>query len=216
MSDDDNKLAGDQNDDDEQEVEVEELTDEDKALAGIGSGDDDDDGDDDGDDGSSPTTTTTVAQSTFVTKEGLKKLKDELEHLENVKRREVAQRLKEAIAYGDLSENSEYQDAKEEQAFVEGRIAELHEMIKSAKIIAEKTGGKSVVRMGSTVTVQNLTDKDEPETYTIVGSTEASPLNNKISNESPIGAAVLEKGVGDEVIVKAPAGQFTYKIVKIK
>jgi transcription elongation factor GreA len=157
-----------------------------------------------------------VEQKTFVTREGLKKLKEELDYLENTKRKENAARLKEAISFGDLSENSEYEDAKNEQALTEGRIAELAAMVKTAKIITEKKSKSAVVKIGSTVKIQNLTDKDKPETFTIVGSTEADPSEAKISNESPIGMAILDCKSGEEVIVKAPAGELKYKILEIK
>lgn len=153
----------------------------------------------------------------LVTKEGLTKLKEELFHFKDVRRKDVAKRLKEAISYGDLSENSEYEEAKNEQAFIEGRIIELEKMIDNAKIIME--GIKSTdatVQIGTTVTVQNLTDNDEPETYTIVGSTEADPTINKISNESPIGSALLGKTKNDVIKVKVPAGIMEFKIMKIK
>lgn len=154
----------------------------------------------------------------LITKEGLQKLKEELELLKSSKRKEVAQRLKEAIAYGDLSENSEYEEAKNEQAFVEGRIIELEKKIKNAKIIKESPSGKSakVVQIGTTVTIQNVSAKSEEETYTIVGSTEADPLNHKISNESPIGKAIIGKAKGETVEVEAPAGLFQYKINALK
>ena len=156
------------------------------------------------------------SEETLVTKEGLKKLKEELDLLKTVRRKEVAQRLKEAISYGDLSENSEYEEAKNEQAFVEGRILELEEKIKSAKIITEKksAGGKEVT-IGSTVTVVNKTDGDEPETYTIVGATEADPFDHKISNESPIGKSLLGKRKGDSTKVNTPSGTIQYEIVKV-
>ncbi|MCF7846224.1 MAG: transcription elongation factor GreA [Candidatus Peribacteraceae bacterium] len=192
-----------------------ELTEEDLTLAGKSTAGDDsasaDEGEDEGEDGSAGGDD----QQTLVTREGLKKLKDELEELENVRRREVAARLKEAISFGDLSENSEYEDAKNEQALVENRIAELKRMIKTAKIITEKKSSGKIVKIGSTVTIQNLTDKDEPETYTIVGSTEADPTSAKISNESPIGIAIMDKEQGEEVMVTAPAGELKYKIVKV-
>ena len=146
-------------------------------------------------------------EETLVTKEGLKKLKDELEFLKNTKRKDVAQRLKEAISYGDLSENSEYEEAKNEQAFVEGRIIELERKIKNAKIISEhdaKKTGKEV-NIGSHVTVQKVGGHDEPESYTIVGATEADPFDHKISNESPIGKAVLGNVKGDTVKVPTPS-----------
>jgi transcription elongation factor GreA len=156
-------------------------------------------------------------EQTLITKEGLKKLKEELEYLKTVRRKEVAQRLKEAISYGDLSENSEYEEAKNEQAFVEGRILELELKVKNAKIIAERhtdRRGKEV-NIGSTVTVQNVTDKDEPETYTIVGATEADPFDAKISNESPIGRALLLKHKGDTVDVPTPSGTYTYEVLNV-
>lgn len=155
---------------------------------------------------------------TLVTKEGLKKLKEELEHLKTVRRAELAQRLKEAISYGDLSENSEYEEAKNEQAFVEGRILELEQKIKHAKIISEKKvdlrRGKDI-DIGTTVTVKNRTEGEDPETYIIVGSTEADPLEHKISNESPIGRALLGKKKGDLVEVPTPAGKFKYEVLKV-
>lgn len=152
----------------------------------------------------------------LLTKEGLQKLKEELEYLQKTKRKEVADRLKEAISYGDLSENSEYEEAKNEQAFVEGRIIELEKKIKNAKIITEKHAKKAAVQVGATVKVQNLSDKKaEPETYTIVGSTEADPLQHRISNESPVGEALLGKVKGDTVMVKVPAGEVEYKIVDL-
>jgi len=193
----------DDNDNDSKTIAGESTIDDDDASA---TGDDDDASDDDAND---------EAQQTLVTKEGLKKLKEELEELENVKRKEVAQRLKEAISFGDLSENSEYEDAKNEQALVETRIAELKQKIKTAKIITEKKGSGKTVKIGSTVRIENLTEKDEPETYTIVGSTEADPTAAKISNESPIGAAIMDKNQGDEVTVQTPAGEMKYKIVKV-
>ena len=154
---------------------------------------------------------------TLVTKEGLKKLKDELEELKTVRRQEVAQRLKEAISYGDLSENSEYEEAKNEQAFVEGRILELEGKIKSARIISAKgeAGYGKEVTIGSTVAVQNKTEHGEPETYTIVGSTEADPMERRISNESPIGRSFLGRKKGDTVSVATPSGTFKFEILKV-
>ncbi|TSC57283.1 MAG: transcription elongation factor GreA [Candidatus Peregrinibacteria bacterium Greene0416_62] len=155
---------------------------------------------------------------TLVTKEGLKKLKEELEYLKTVRRKEMAQRLKEAISYGDLSENSEYEEAKNEQAFVEGRILELEQKIKNAKIISEKkvdTKRDKDIDIGTTVTVRNRSEGEDPETYIIVGSTEADPLEHKISNESPIGRALLGKRKGDIVEVPTPAGKFKYEVLKV-
>lgn len=155
-------------------------------------------------------------EQTLVTKEGLKKLKDELEYLKTTRRAEVAQRLKEAISYGDLSENSEYEEAKNEQAFVEGRILELEQKIKNAKIISDKKETKhKEVEIGSTVTVRNTTDDDEPEKFTIVGSTEADPLDRKVSNESPIGKSLLGNRKGDVVKVNSPSGILSYEIINV-
>jgi transcription elongation factor GreA len=154
---------------------------------------------------------------TLVTKEGLKKLKEELDHLKSVRRREVAQRLKEAISYGDLSENSEYEEAKNEQAFVEGRIIDLEEKIKHAKIITEKRTivGKEIT-IGSTITIRRQEkESDEPETYTIVGATEADPFKQKISNESPIGRSLLGRYKGDKLTVQTPSGNVAYEIIKV-
>lgn len=154
--------------------------------------------------------------TTFVTKDGYKQLQEELELLKTIRRKELAKRLEEAISYGDLSENSEYEEAKNEQAFVEGRILELEEKIKHAKIIATGKHGK-LVELGSVVVIQRVKPHEgELEEYTIVGSTEADPLNKRISNESPIGAALLDRKVGDIMDVKVPAGKVAYKIVKLK
>lgn len=152
----------------------------------------------------------------LITKEGLDKIREELEYLKNVKRKEVAQRIKEAVSYGDLSENSEYEDAKNEQAFVEGRIAELEEKVKYAKIIEEVQKRGRSVQLGSRVTLRALNKKKADETYYIVGSTEANPVENKISNESPVGRAVLDKRVGDTLKVQVPAGFVEYEIVGLE
>ncbi len=161
------------------------------------------------------------SEEVLITKEGLKKLKDELDFLKTTKRGEIAARLKEAISYGDLSENAEYEEAKNEQAFIEGRILELEKQVKNARIITEhapssaKAARGKAIDIGSIVTVRNKTDDDEPETYTIVGSMEADPIEHKISNESPIGRALLGREKGDTVDVVAPAGKFKYEIVKV-
>jgi transcription elongation factor GreA len=154
---------------------------------------------------------------TLITKEGLEKIKEELNFLKEVKRKEVAERLKEAISYGDLSENAEYEEAKNEQAFVEGRILELEEKIKYAKIIDERAKKGALVQLGSKVVIQNLSSKTKAEEeYTIVGSTEADPINHKISNVSPVGKALLDRRAGDIVKVTAPAGVMEYKISQVK
>ncbi|SEM72636.1 transcription elongation factor GreA [Lihuaxuella thermophila] len=151
----------------------------------------------------------------LLTEEGLEKVKQELEYLKTQKRHEVAQRLKEAIAQGDLSENSEYDAAKEEQAFIESRIITLENMIRNAKIINSQHIDKNIVNVGSKVTIQELPDGDT-ETYTIVGSAESDPLSGKISNESPIGAELIGKKVGDTVDVPAPSGTIQFKIIEIE
>ncbi len=153
----------------------------------------------------------------YVTKEGLKKLETELDHLKTKRRREVAQRLKEAISYGDLSENSEYEEAKNEQAFVEGRILELEEQVKHAKVIKGKAKTGKVVELGSKVVLALIKGgkEQDAEEYTIVGSTEADPLANMMSNESPVGSAILGHKVGQVVDIKVPAGKVTYKVKKI-
>ena len=155
-------------------------------------------------------------EETLLTKEGLKKLKEELEALKTVRRKEVSQRLKEAISYGDLSENSEYEEAKNEQAFIEGRILELEMKIKSAKIIVEKAQDKrgKEANIGSSVTIRNIRGAEE-ETYTIVGATEADPFERRISNESPIGKALLTKTRGETIKVTTPSGIVEYEVVKV-
>lgn len=153
----------------------------------------------------------------LITKEGLEKIKEELNYLKEVKRKEVAERLKEAISYGDLSENAEYEEAKNEQAFTEGRILELEEKVKYARIIDDKTKKGAIVQLGSKVVIQNLTGKTKSEEeYVIVGSTEADPINHKISNVSPVGKALLDKRVGEVIKVMAPAGVIEYKIIQVK
>ena len=154
-----------------------------------------------------------MSHAIYVTADGLKKLEEELETLRTVKRAEVAQRLHEAMEDGELIENAEYEAAKNEQAFVEGRILELEHMIAQAQIIQPKKSG-GVVRIGNTVVVQE--GSNPPETYTIVGAAEANPKDGLISNESPLGQALLERKIGDEVDVKAPAGVLRFKIVKMK
>ncbi len=158
-------------------------------------------------------TTTQDENKVLITKAGLKKLQEELDHLKTKGRKEVSERLAEAISYGDLSENAEYDEAKNQQAFIEGRIIELEEQIKNAEIITEGTK-KGTVQIGSTVTLQRKGDKEKHE-YTIVGSTEADPIMRKISNESPVGSAILGKKAKDTVTVTAPGGDFEYTVVKV-
>ncbi|WP_027415796.1 transcription elongation factor GreA [Aneurinibacillus terranovensis] len=150
----------------------------------------------------------------ILTAAGLQKLEDELEQLKTVKRREVAQRIKEAISYGDLSENSEYEEAKNEQAFIEGRIITLEKMLRNARVISGDEVDTGVVSVGSTVRVKDLEFGDVVE-YTIVGSAESDPMQNKISNESPVGIALLGKTKGSVVDVNVPAGVIRYEILEI-
>ncbi len=151
-------------------------------------------------------------QVTYLTREGLKKLEDELEHLRTTRRAEVADRLHQAMEDGELIENAEYEAAKNEQAFVEGRILTV-EMILSDAVIIEENGPSGVVRVGSTVRVQE--DGGKPEKYTIVGAAEANPAKGLISNESPLGRSLLGRKVGDEVKVNAPAGMLSFRVVGI-
>ena len=152
----------------------------------------------------------------LLTKEGLEKLNDELKVLINEKRKEVIERIQEAVAHGDLSENADYAQAKEEQAFIEGRIQEIEEMLKNAEII-DTTTKHSTVTIGSTVTVSVESGSDKRErTYTIVGSNEANPSEGKISNESLVGKHLLGRKTGDKVTVGTPAGDMYYTIVSIQ
>jgi transcription elongation factor GreA len=155
-----------------------------------------------------------VEKPVFLTEEGLKKLQKELDYLENEKRAEVAARIQSAKEEGDISENAEYDDAKNEQAFVEGRIMTLRGMISNARII-EDNGASDVIRLGSRVTVQEI-GSDAPDVYTIVGSAEADPLNGRISNESPIGQALMGQKVGSGVSYKAPVGEIRLTVLDIE
>ena len=150
-----------------------------------------------------------------MTKEGKQKLENELEQLKLVKRKEVVERIKIARSFGDLSENSEYDSAKEEQAFVEGRITTLENMIRNAKIIEEDEMNSDSVGLGKSVTFIELPNGDE-ETYTIVGSAEADPFEGKISNDSPIAKSLIGKTVGDEVTVQTHGGDMNVRIISIK
>jgi transcription elongation factor GreA len=147
----------------------------------------------------------------YISEEGLTKLRAELEELVNVRRQEIAQRIHDAKEHGDLSENAEYEDAKNEQAFTEGQIQRLEALVKNA-IIIDEHHGTDHVQIGSTVKVEGT---DGVESFTIVGSTEASPREGRISNESPVGRALLGKRKGDAVAVHVPAGDFSYKILEI-
>lgn len=152
-------------------------------------------------------------QDVYLTAEGLKKLEDELEHLCTIRRKEIAERLREAMEGGDLIDNAEYEAAKNEQAFIEGRILEIERILAQARII-EPSESTDVVDIGNTVVVKQ--DGKKRETFTIVGATEADPKNGLISNESPLGQALLGHQVGDEVEVDAPAGVLRFRIVKIE
>jgi len=150
----------------------------------------------------------------LLTVDGLKKLEEELELYKSVRRRDVAERIKQAIEFGDISENSEYEDAKNEQAWIEGRILTLEKMLRNAKIIDDENNPTDEVGLGSTVLLRDL-EFDEELKYTIVGSMEADPAKNKISNESPVGRAILGKAKGEIVEVIVPAGTLRYEVVDI-
>lgn len=147
--------------------------------------------------------------------EGLKHMEHELIHLRTAKRLEVAERIKQAREYGDISENSEYEDAKNEQAFVEGRILVLEKTLRNARIIDEPVEGNAVVSLGSSIVLKDLEYGDQLE-YTIVGTLEADPTANRISNESPVGRAIMGQKVGTTVEVDAPDGRIRYEILVIK
>jgi transcription elongation factor GreA len=153
-------------------------------------------------------------KETILTQEGLKKLEDELDTLKSVKRREVAERIKVAIGYGDISENSEYEDAKNEQAFIEGRVITLEKMLRNARIINDDEVDVNTVGIGSKVLLEDVEFKESIE-YIIVGTAESDPSQNKISNESPVGRAILGKKKGQSVDVNVPAGIIQYKIIDI-
>lgn len=156
-----------------------------------------------------------------MTYEGVKKLEEELEYLKTVKRKEITEKIKVALSFGDLSENSEYDEAKNEQAFVEGRIITLENMLKNANIVDESEISGDVVTVGAKVKVKDLDynpelDFEEEMMLYIVGSAEADPLENKISNESPIGKGIINKKVGDVVEIPIPDGSKRYQILDIR
>ncbi len=155
-----------------------------------------------------------VEKQTILTPEGLRKLEEELEHLKTVKRKDVAERIKTSKEFGDLMENSEYEDAKNEQAFVEGRILQLEQMLRNAKVIDNHSVPPDQVAVGSTVRLKDLATGEEIA-YTIVGSAEADPDQNKISNESPVGQALLGKRKGEAIEVVAPVGKIRYSVLRI-
>ncbi|HBI93831.1 MAG: transcription elongation factor GreA [Terrisporobacter othiniensis] len=156
-----------------------------------------------------------VEKQEILTQEGYNKIEEEVEYLKTVKRKEVAERIKVAISFGDLSENAEYDEAKNEQAQVEERIVKLENILRKAVIIDESQIDSNIVTIGSTVKVYD-TDFEEEVEYTIVGSAEADPYNGKISNESPVGSAFIGKHKGDDVEVQVPNGVAIYKILDIR
>lgn len=155
-----------------------------------------------------------MAKTIKVTEDGLAKLKEELESLKTQGRADIAEKIKVARGYGDLSENSEYDEAKNEQAKIEARIVEIEAMLKNVEIIEDVKGESQTVVIGVKVKVLDVEFDEECE-YLVVGSTEADPMDGKISDESPFGQSLLGKKVGDEVIVEAPAGELKFKILEI-
>ncbi len=155
-----------------------------------------------------------MEKETLLTSEGLRKIEEELEESKTVKRREVAERIKQALAFGDISENSEYDEAKNEQAWLEERISKLEALLRNARVIDDDEITLDVVSVGSKVTILD-TEFDEELEYTIVGSAEADPCDGKISNESPVGQALLGREVNDLVSVQVPDGVAEYKILSI-
>tara|TARA_B100000965_G_C19210896_1_gene591557 strand:+ start:44 stop:520 length:477 start_codon:yes stop_codon:yes gene_type:complete len=156
-----------------------------------------------------------VDKEIVLTRQGLKKVEDELDDLKAVKRKEVAEKIKQALAFGDISENSEYDEAKNEQAQLEERIAKLETILRKARVVDESEISKDKVSIGSTVKVMDL-EFDEEVEYTIVGSAEADPYELKISNESPVGRALIGSKVGELVEVLIPDGVTKYKVLEIK
>lgn len=154
------------------------------------------------------------AKKNILTYEGLKKYEDELENLKVVKRQEVAQKIKEARAQGDLSENAEYDAAKDEQRDIEARIDELEKILKNAEVIVEDEVDLDKINIGCQVKILDIEMNQELD-YKIVGSTEANSLKGKISNESPVGRALIGKAVGDSVTIETQVGELTYKILEI-
>lgn len=150
----------------------------------------------------------------YLTKEGAAKLREELKHLEGPVRQDLAKRLRSAIQMGDLSENADYAAAKEEQAFIEGRIQELTMVLRDVVIIEDNHIHTGMVQIGSTVTIQE--DQEEEETFHIVGPQEADPRNGKISYDSPIGMALLDHKEGDKITAHTPGGELHFKIIKVK
>ncbi|HHV60549.1 MAG TPA: transcription elongation factor GreA [Clostridiaceae bacterium] len=155
-----------------------------------------------------------ISKEVVLTYEGLKKLEEELDYLKRVKRREVAERIKQALGFGDISENSEYDEAKNEQAQLEARIAQLESMLKKAKVLDDDEISTDRVGLGTKVKLFDLEFKEEVE-YSIVGSTEADPSQSKISNESPVGKALMGRKTGDIIDVIVPDGVIRFEILDI-
>ncbi|MDQ7829100.1 MAG: transcription elongation factor GreA [Armatimonadota bacterium] len=154
-------------------------------------------------------------KETILTPEGLRRLEEELEHLKVVRRKEIAERIKAAKDFGDLAENAEYEDAKNEQAFVEGRILQLEAILRNARVIDGNDRKTDEVTVGCTVTLQDLSN-GERLTYTIVGSAEADPTHDRISNESPVGRALLGRKKGETVEIQVPAGTLRYTVLDVR
>ena len=155
-----------------------------------------------------------MSDQPYLTAQGAAKLKEELEHLKGVERLALAQRLHEAVSQGDLSENADYHKAKEDQGFLEGRIQELEYLLKNAVIVESHSGERETVDIGASVTIQE--DDDDSEIYLLVGAKEADSRNRQISNESPVGRALMGKRVGDIVSIETPGGRLEMKILKIE
>ena len=155
-----------------------------------------------------------MTKQTIITDEGLRRLEEELEELKTVKRKEIAEKIKVALSFGDLSENSEYDEAKNEQAIIEGRIAEIESQLKNVQVLDESELSNETVHIGSKIRIREVASGEE-ESYKIVGSTEADPINGRISDESPVGKAMLGHTVGDVVEVEIPSGAVSYELVEI-
>jgi len=155
------------------------------------------------------------AKKYIITYEGVKKLEEELEYLKTVKRKDIAEKIKVALSFGDLSENAEYDEAKNEQAFVEGRILQLENMLKNASVIDENEISIEKVSVGSIVKIKDY-EFDEEVEYTIVGSAEADPINYKISNESPVGIGLIGKKVGEVIEIPVPDGLGKFEVLGIR